>query len=255
MKKLAGILVLALATTFGVAQSNPNYGVNQQGSQKITNGPVIEYTTDHSAVIAWSTKDAAGTYVAYGTDKNNLNQRAEAPWGGTNHRVEIKNLQPSATYYFQVRSDNAKGSGADVESNVDSFTTVAKGAAPDKQNRNVGVNGGAMAASTGLAQITHGPVLEYTSDHDAMVAWSSKGGADMQVKYGTDPNNLNQTADAVENSRGTNHRVKLNNLQPSTTYYIQMEQNGQAVGSPVSFQTVAKGAAPNRQNMNLGMHK
>ncbi len=144
MKAAIAILALALAGTTAFAQSKPDdYKTNQSGAQKITNGPVIEYKSDHSAMIAWSTKDPAGTYVAYGTDKNNLSQRTEKAWGGTNHRVELKNLQPSTTYYFQVRSEDAKGSGAqgaDVQSEVDQFQTLAKGAKPDKTNTNVGVN-------------------------------------------------------------------------------------------------------------------
>jgi len=148
MYKRLAITALALATTMAFGQtkknnSNDNYKVNQSGTQKITNGPVIEYTSDHSAMIAWSTKYPGGTYIAYGTDRNNLGQRSEKSWGGTNHRLELKNLRPSTTYYFQVRSEDAKGNGAmgaDVESNVDSFQTVAKGSAPDKANRDVGVN-------------------------------------------------------------------------------------------------------------------
>ena len=97
--------ILLLCACGATAQT---YGTNQQGNQKITNGPVVEYTSDHSAMIAWSTREAGGTYVAYGTDQKNLNQRSEKAWGGTNHRVEIKNLHPGATYYFQVRSENAK---------------------------------------------------------------------------------------------------------------------------------------------------
>jgi hypothetical protein len=148
MYKRLAIAALAFATTLAFGQTQKpaadDYKVNHSGAQKITNGPVIEYTSDHSAMIAWSTKDPAGTYIAYGTDRNNLSQRTEKSWGGTNHRLEIKNLQPSTTYYFQVRSEDAKGSnamGADVQSNVESFKTVAKGAAPDKANRNVGVHG------------------------------------------------------------------------------------------------------------------
>jgi hypothetical protein len=133
------VVVVALAVA-GLAQSNQSYGINKEGNQKITNGPVIENTSDHSAMIAWSTKEPGGTYIAYGTDRNNLNQRAEKDWGGTNHRAEIKNLQPGKTYYFQVRSENAKGSGADVESQVESLTTLAKGQQPNRANRNVGVN-------------------------------------------------------------------------------------------------------------------
>jgi phosphodiesterase/alkaline phosphatase D-like protein len=258
MKSLAISAVLLLCACFGTAQT---YGTNQQGNQRITNGPVVEFTSDHSAMIAWSTREAGGTYVAYGTDQNNLNQRSEKAWGGTNHRVEIKNLQPGATYYFQVRSENAKGSGADVQSPVASFTTQAKGAGPDRDNRNVGVNGAPVSASGaapqvpagGLPDVTHGPVLEYVSDHDAVIAWTSRENTDMQIHYGLSPTSLTLATDAAESPRGSNHRVRLINLQPSTTYYIQMTTNtGQPVGSVQQFQTVAKGAAPNRQNVNLG---
>lgn len=145
MKRMLTIAILmAASTSICYAQNgsaNTQFGVNQQGAQKITNGPVIEYTTDHSAVIAWSTKEPAGTYVAYGTDPNNLNHRSEKTWGGTNHRVELKSLTPGTVYYFQVRSENAQGSGADVQSEVAKFATGAKGTGADRQNHNVGVNG------------------------------------------------------------------------------------------------------------------
>jgi Repeat of unknown function (DUF5648)/Purple acid Phosphatase, N-terminal domain len=156
MWKQSAILSLAFATSMGMAQtsgSNQNYGINQEAAQKITNGPVVEYKTDHSAMVAWSTKYPGGTYIAYGTDQNNLSQRTEKAWGGTNHRLEIKNLQPSATYYFQVRSENASGKGAmgaDVQSNVETFQTLAKGQAPDKTNYNLGVNGGSGMPNSGM---------------------------------------------------------------------------------------------------------
>ena len=107
-----------------------------------------------------------------------------------------------------------------------------------------------------LPTVTHGPVLEYVSDHDAVIAWTSKGGADMGIHYGTSPQSLNlvnsQAMDAKENGTGTNHRTKLINLQPSTTYYFDMTTNtGTQVGQVYQFQTPAKGAAPVR-DQNLG---
>ena len=68
----------------------------------------------------------------------------------------------------------------------------------------------------------------------------------MQARFGTAPATMTQTADAVENSKGTNHRVKLNNLQPNTVYFYQMTMGGQPVGQMSTFQTVKKGDPPNR---------
>jgi hypothetical protein len=105
--------------------------------------------------------------------------------------------------------------------------------------------------AAGLPNVTGGPILEYASDHDAVIAWTSKEPSDMQLRFGTVASALPQGADAIENPHGTNHRVKLNNLQPSTTYYVQMMDNGQPVGSVLSFKTVAKGAQPNRSHAKL----
>ena len=265
------LLVFAAAMSFAQA-SKDQYGVNKQGNQRITNGPVIESVSDHSAMIAWSTKDPAGSYIAYGTDPNKLDQKEAKPWGGTLHRLELKNLQPSTTYYFQVRSENAKGKGAqgaDVESPVASFQTVAKGATPNRENRNVGVNGSAssrsgssalpqsgQAGSSSMAQITDGPILESVSDDDAVIAWSTKqDDAQQSITYGTDKNNMSQMAKAIDKMGGTNHRVKLDNLKPTTTYYFHVVENGQSVSDVLEFQTVAKGQQ-RRQNVNLGVkHK
>jgi phosphodiesterase/alkaline phosphatase D-like protein len=107
-------------------------------------------------------------------------------------------------------------------------------------------------AAAAIPDITHGPVLEYASDHDAVIAWTSKAGSDMDIHYGTSPTSLTLATDATEKPGGTNHRVKLINLQPSTTYYIQMTTStGQPVGSVFQFQTPAKGGAPTHE-VNLG---
>ena len=110
----------------------------------------------------------------------------------------------------------------------------------------------APAAATATADVTRGPAVEYVSDHDAVIAWTSKNAVDMQAHFGTDKNSMTQTADAVENSHGTNHRVKLNNLQPSTIYYYQMSSAGQPVGALHTFKTVPKGAPPDRSYQDQG---
>ena len=110
-----------------VAEGGAAAGNLENGKVQITNGPVIEAASGNSARVAWSTNIPGSTRVSYGTDINNMNQLAEAPWGqgGHTHRVELKNLKPNTTYFFQVETGQA--SGSDVESHVYSFKTPAQG--------------------------------------------------------------------------------------------------------------------------------
>ncbi len=107
---------------------------------------------------------------------------------------------------------------------------------------------GAAAQNAQNLQITKGPVLEMVGDTSAVIAWSTNVQGSTVLRYGTDPNNLAQTAEAPWGS--TTHRVTLKNLQPSTRYYFEV-QSGQAQGTGTgalgkvdSFQTVPRGAQP-----------
>jgi len=90
------------------------------------------------------------------------------------------------------------------------------------------------------------PMLEFANANSAKIAWTTKQGADLDLHYSTDRNNLQQAAvGAVEHANGDNHRATLSNLQPSTTYYVAMtNKGGQPVGPTYSFTTPAKGGAP-----------
>ena len=113
--------------------SQPASAGSTAGVVRITNGPVIEHADQNSATIAWSTDREGSSVIDYGTDPNNLNQKAESPWGanGLTHRVQLKNLQPGTRYYFEVETAQAKGtSGGEVESNRYSFQTPNAGQPP-----------------------------------------------------------------------------------------------------------------------------
>jgi hypothetical protein len=94
---------------------------------KIVKGPVVEWTGEKTAVIAWSTNVRSSTTLHYGTDPNALTQTAKAPYGGPTHRVKLANLTPSTKYYYTLEDDKAQGTGTDAKSQVYDFTTVAKG--------------------------------------------------------------------------------------------------------------------------------
>lgn len=219
---------------------------------KITNGPVIEKAESNAAIIAWSTSEPASTRVWYGTDKNNLTQLAEAPYGAKTHRVEIKNLQPNTTYYFQVESGQARG-GSEAESQgVLSFKTVASGKPPVANEKPVLAEKGLANEENGKVKITSGPTVQKADANSAVVTWTTNVKGSSRVNYGTDPNNLTQLAEAPWGAGGLTHTVQINNLKPSTTYYFEVE-TGQAQGTGgaeaegnkvMSFKTTATGAAP-----------
>lgn len=99
------------------------------------------------------------------------------------------------------------------------------------------------------------PMLEFADTKSAKIAWTSKQSANLGMHYGTDPKNLTGAVDAVDNSGGDNHRATIINLQPNTTYYVQMTtMNGQPVGPIYSFKTPAQGAQPiHQQPLNPSM--
>lgn len=99
----------------------------QASNVRIINGPVIESVADNHAVIAWSTTVPASSVIKYGTDPNSLSQTAQAPWGSTTHRVDIKNLQPNTQYYFEVVSSQAHGTGTMAQGGEGQFRTVPQG--------------------------------------------------------------------------------------------------------------------------------
>ncbi len=304
----------------------------QTQSVQITNNPNIQSVTANSATVAWSTNVPAGSTVMYGTDPNKLDQTAQESWGGTNHKVQLNNLQPNTTYYYQVKSGEALGSGSGITSPVASFKTNANGStsASTQSNPNnnseanvslvagpipqrvedttarvwwetntpsstilmYGTNPNSMSQKkeqawgqqshvidlTGLQpgtmyyysvvtsdgrtlekgsfktedtqtaqqkfKITHGPVIEQLAPDSVVVAWTTSAPSSSIVMYGTDPNNLNQKAEASWGQ--STHRVTVKNLSPNTKYYFQV-QTGQAQGTGQSLTSATFGATTEAQ--------
>jgi phosphodiesterase/alkaline phosphatase D-like protein len=91
-------------------------------------------------------------------------------------------------------------------------------------------------------QITQGPELEGASGHLAIIRWTSNnpGGSPEHygvVHYGTSPKDLNKTAQNPIRLNPTHtdtvFRVRMEDLEPGTTYYYKvdsMEANGKSDG-------------------------
>ena len=208
---------------------------------KIVHGPVVENGAKPTyATIAWSTNVKASTILKYGTSPNNLDQTAEARWGGLTHRVELGHLKPGTTYYYRVESTQAQGTGSQALSGVEQFRTPETAAAAAKASPKT-------APKAAAVKVTHGPVLEAETPTTATIAWSTNVDASTILKYGTNPNSLTQTAEARWG--GLTHRVYLRDLKPATLYYYRVESTQaqgtgtQAVSPVKQFRTRASAVA------------
>jgi len=83
-------------------------------------------------------------------------------------------------------------------------------------------------------KIINGPVVEGVGDTWAVIAWTTNTGGSTVVRFGTEQNSLTQTAQAPyadnEKTKAQNHRVRLTNLKPDTTYFFIVD-SGQGEGT------------------------
>jgi ABC-type uncharacterized transport system substrate-binding protein len=206
---------------------------------RILDGPRPQNVTPNSATIYWRTDDVAASDVKYGTDQNNLSQRAFERGGSREHTAELTSLQPGQTYYFQIlrRDGSVRTSGQ--------FSTPTSSAGSTTPSTN-----GSQPSSTATVNVNGGPVPQYVNQNTAVISWKTDQQSSSTVKYGTDPNNLSQTATG---NWGTNHQVNVQGLQPSTTYYYQVQSSpaegtgNVATSQTANFQTVAPGQQAKQQ--------
>jgi phosphodiesterase/alkaline phosphatase D-like protein len=233
------------------SSSNGSSGSSNTGSSasgtdnvQILDGPRPQNVTPNSATIYWRTDDVAASDVKYGTDPNNPSQRAYERGGAREHTAELTNLQPGQTYYFQIlrRDGSVRTSGQ--------FQTPASGTTAATTPGTTPTTGTPAPGTTSSVAVNKGPVVQYVNQNTAIISWNTNQQSSSTVKYGTDANNLNQTATG---NWGTNHQVQVQGLQPSTTYYFVVnsspaENTGNvATSAPQSFQTVAPGQQAKQQ--------
>jgi purple acid phosphatase-like protein len=218
---LVSCLLLCVAV-LALPQENPDV--------KITNGPLVENATATSATIAWSTNVNASTILKYGTDAKNLTQRAETPWGGLTHRITLQNLQSDTTYYFQVQSSEAQGTGTSAVSPLGKFKT---------QNSPAKASGTAQPKNASTFHVVAGPIPQELTSNSAKLWWATNESiTGSTVHYGTSPAVLNQFAKAVDSSNGLAHTAELTNLQPATTYRARIVRPDQGISAETSFKTL-----------------
>jgi len=234
MKRSLMTLLFITAVAAWIAATPPS--AYAQANARITNGPVVEGTTDTTAVIAWTTNVNSGTSVKYGTQRYKLDQTAEMPWGGITHRVHLKGLQPGTTYYFMVASGKAQGTGTGVNSGIQTFTTQgAANASAGASTQNTAATQASQGTASDNIQLEAGPIPQNVTDKSAQIWWATDKPAETIVSYGTDMNNL-QTA--PQKPWGLkDHVVELSGLSPDTTYYFRVMNAKGEVRASGQFKT------------------
>ena len=185
------------------AQKADNDANNPKGNVTITNGPNVS-PQDTSATITWTTSANAATFVKYGTNANDLDQKSAQGGGERSHSVTLSNLTPGTTYHYAIMTDDNS-----IRQRGEFKTT------------------GTASASTGTSEANpSGNVITTTpsvtpQSTSATITWTTNKNGANRIAYGTNPNNLDQKW--FEPGGSTNHSATLSNLQPGTTYYFAIE--------------------------------
>ena len=114
-------------------------------------GVSVSSITSTSAVVNWTTSDAASSTVYYGTTSYNL--LANGPGLVTTHSVTLTGLSPSSSYGFQVMSQDSNGQTMTASS---SFTTLATPTTFSLSGGSVSIKQGQSASVTLTATLLTG---------------------------------------------------------------------------------------------------
>ncbi len=172
--------------------------------------------TSGTAMITWTTDQAATSQVNYGATTSYGSSTTLDPTLVTSHSVMLTGLTPNTMYNFDVVSASSSSS---TSSNY-TFATAAPSAAP--------------------------PVISYLAfwgitSSGVTISWSTNVPANTSVAYGTTPSLGQMTP--VQTTLATTHGLTLTGLMSGQTYYFAAQSadvNGNTGSSTVySFTTLA----------------
>jgi PKD repeat protein len=90
----------------------------------LSKAPVAGQLQPTTATVSWSTDEGADGFVRFGSNASNLDRILGTTQVSRDHTVQLTNLQPATTYFYQASSADAWGNGPTTASTA-SFTTPA----------------------------------------------------------------------------------------------------------------------------------
>jgi phosphodiesterase/alkaline phosphatase D-like protein len=216
-----GLYLYGSATAFPTSSFNAtNYWVDVLflANAADTTPPVISAVSasasSTSAVISWTTNEAATSRVDYGTSPTSLTSNVSDAVLATSHTLTLTGLTSGTTYYYRVTS---------VDSSANSSTSPPAASQPSSFSTTA-------AAGPVISAVTATPGANGT----ATITWTTNVASNSRVDYGT-TTGLGTT---VSNATlVTAHSVALSGLTTGTTYYYQVtsaDSLGASSSGPIS---------------------
>jgi phosphodiesterase/alkaline phosphatase D-like protein len=228
LKRTLAILVVVFAfSALSFAQA-------QTDDVRITSGPTVN-ASDHSADIRWETNNKAATFIRYGKDASNMDKESRHSGGARDHQVTLAELEPGTTYHFVILTDDGK------ERTRGQFTTKGTSSA-STSTPSTSTQAG---AGDDDVRVVEGPFLKELGQNTAVLFWRTNNVAASDVKYGTDPNNLDKRA--YEPGGAREHELRLSDLEQGRTYYFQILTRKGEVRTAGQFTTEGTGTVTTAQ--------
>jgi hypothetical protein len=112
----------------GTATASANIQINEASGDPTISDAHTSNVRDVTFTVSWLTDIASAGEIHYGTDANNLNltagDRRGAATNSQTHYVEIGNLLPNSTYYFDIVSGNTTDNNEGTHYQVTTGTTL-----------------------------------------------------------------------------------------------------------------------------------
>jgi hypothetical protein len=179
----------------GATGYSTTYSFKTTGTQTtpppVISNVLVSSVTNTTAIVTWTTDQAASSQVSYGVSTTYSNSTTLDPTLVTSHSVMLTGLTPGTTYDFDVMSANSAAISA-TSSNA-TFLTTGTALWPAITNVN------SSGVTSGTATIT----------------WTTDQAATSVVNYGA-TTGYGSTASAA--GLVTSHSVMLTGLTPNTTY-------------------------------------
>lgn len=217
------MLSLIMPSAFVSAAMQSQHYVIYENVLHTFDGPAISNVAHSVSVtdvtVTWNTNVVADSFVVYSTDSTfaTSKEQGSSVKSSTSHSVLLTGLEENTTYYYKAKSTRINGGMS--SSSPSSFTTGAEPVTPTPDTTPPSGGGILIIDKTDKKppEITE-VKINVASSTIVEITWKTNEKSTSFVEYGR--------TDKYGSTYGiwdsvTDHKVILENLQPSTTYHLR----------------------------------